>query len=288
MVDPTDECIITYETNGFNADRCFIPKYHLSDVATYDKNESARSLNIFYHRIVPNWALACRYFKIKLSVPQKRHVAFRNYRFFFAFRHPVTICCACLPNVIPVAPRHPFLVRIMENAVEIIRHEYIMDPVMRNLKFAYKYEVVMCSTGPSALTASAREEIIRNPTVSYRLAAKDFKDYGARFKAVRVRASENKKNYRNLDRNTFLSSYLPERPVTESDLQAWEGEAVQSQNGKEIFVITKGKKRGIPNFDTFLSLNFTMADVRVVSDARIEMIPLGDSMPNLSVRRLRL
>ena len=68
MVEPLDECIITYESNGFDANTCFIPKYHLSDLATYDKNESARALDIFYHRIIPNWALACTF-----NVPQYIH-----------------------------------------------------------------------------------------------------------------------------------------------------------------------------------------------------------------------
>ena len=159
---------------------------------------------------------------------------------------------------------------------------------MRNLKFAFRWAAVMCSTGPSALTASAREVVIQNPLVPYRLVPQDFRSYGGKFKAVRVKVSDNPNHYMNMHKKknmNLLSSYMAERPVTAADLHAWEGEAVQGQNGKEIFVINHGKKRGIPNFDTFLALNFTLADVRVVSDAKVDMIELGPSMPNLSVRR---
>lgn len=41
---------------------------------------------------------------------------------------------------------------------------------------------------------------------------------------------------------------------------------MQGQNGKEIFVMHGGRKRGLPNYDTFLALNLTMSDVRVISD----------------------
>jgi hypothetical protein len=42
-------------------------------------------------------------------------------------------------------------------------------------------------------------------------------------------------------------------------------------------------RRGIPNYDTFIALNFTMVDVRVLSDTRISTIEIGASMPSLMV-----
>jgi hypothetical protein len=63
----------------------------------------------------------------------------------------------------------------------------------------------------------------------------------------------------------------------------WSGQAIQAQNGKEIFVVDGGKKRGIPNYDTFLALNFSMVDVRVLSDYKIGTIDLGESMPSFMV-----
>lgn len=242
MVEPLDEMIISFEKNGFDGDVCYIPKYHLSDWATFrNETHKARS-QVFNGNVVPNWALAA-------------------------------------------APGHPFLARTMKNIVEVLRHEYLMDPVMRDLKFAFKWMSVMCATGPYLMTASAREVIMENPPgLKYKLANCDFRDYGGKFKAIRVLLRNDPNHYMNkLEKGQIrlLSSYMPEPPVTKEQLKSWEGEAVQGQNSKEIFVINDGKKRGIPNYDTLLALNFTMAAVRVITDAKLEMIPRGDSMPKM-------
>jgi hypothetical protein len=79
--------------------------------------------------------------------------------------------------------------------------------------------------GPSLLTASAREVILRQPNVSYRLAAVDFKDYGGRFKAVYVPVKSDPKHYMNMHKKKnsyFLSEYQPETPVTPQQLKDWQ------------------------------------------------------------------
>ena len=103
MIEPEDTLIISYEKNGFNANRCYIPRYHLSDFSTF-RNSSKRELNIFYGRVILNWALVS-------------------------------------------APHHPVMEAVMKNAVEIIKHEYLQDSVMRSLHAAYRWEAVMCATG---------------------------------------------------------------------------------------------------------------------------------------------
>ena len=62
------------------------------------------------------------------------------------------------------AARHPFLKRTLENAVEIIKSHYQMDPMVRHMKTDFRWNLVMCSTGPSLLTASAREVVFENKT----------------------------------------------------------------------------------------------------------------------------
>eukprot|EP01038_Epipyxis_sp_PR26KG_P008516 gene8516-11513_t len=239
MILPDDTLIVSYEKNGFNADRCYIPRYHLSDFSTF-RNASKRSYNIFYNRCLLNWAMVS-------------------------------------------APRHPIIFHVMKNAVEIIKHEYFKESVMRSHKEAYTWEAIMCATGPSLLTASAREVLLMDmPGVTYRLANNDFKDYGGKFKAVYVPVKNDPAHYMNM-KTVLLSEYLPERPVTEKHLKRWEGFPIQGQNGKEIFCIVNGTKRGFPNWDSFIGLNFTMADVFVISDIRLASIPRGPSMPDLSV-----
>lgn len=248
MIEPLDEMIISYEKNGFDGDVCYIPRHHLSDWATFRNNETYKKIvrsKVFNGYVVPNWAMGA-------------------------------------------APGHPFLARTMENIVEVLRHEYVMEPVMRDLKFAFKWMSVMCATGPYLMTASAREVILENrPNLNYKLANCDFRDYGGKFKAFRVPLRNDPNHYMNkLQKNhiTLLSSYLPEQPVTSDHMRDWEGEAVQGQNSKEIFVVNNGQKRGIPNYDTFLALNYTMAVVRVITDVKLDQIPRGESMPKMDYK----
>jgi hypothetical protein len=71
------------------------------------------------------------------------------------------------------------------------------------------------------LTASAREVILRQPNISYRLAGVDFKDYGGRFKAVYVPVKNDPKHYMN-SKKKLLSEYQPETPVTSQQLKDWQ------------------------------------------------------------------
>jgi mannosyltransferase OCH1-like enzyme len=111
MIEINDTLIISSEKNGFNANRCYIPRYHLSDFSAF-RNESKRNLQIFNNRCLLNWALAA-------------------------------------------SPRHPVIAHVIHNAVEIIRHEYFQDSVLRSHYQAYSWEAIMCTTGPSLFTASA-------------------------------------------------------------------------------------------------------------------------------------
>jgi len=205
MVEPEDELIVSFEKNGFNGNRCYIPKYHLSDFYTY-RNASRRKRNVFHNRILLNWAMAA-------------------------------------------APHHPIIEETMRNAVEIIRHEHARDSLLRSLHAAYRWEVVMCATGPSLLTGTARELVLseRQPAVSLKLAQTDFKDFGGRFKAVSNRPKDDPKHYMNALQNQkteLLREYLPEPGIDVNVLRIWEGQPVQGQNDKEIFVVEKGVKRG--------------------------------------------
>lgn len=158
----------------------------------------------------------------------------------------------------------------------------------------------MCSTGPSVLTASAREAVLEQMYIgktgldskgkgntsllmtvdlmdevlgrlpisrlplapfTYKLAATDFKDYGGRFKAVSNRPRDNPHHYMNMHKDKVLPARPGETPRREVGLlHSYYNESpydarvlgflhthripVQGQNGKEIFVIQDGKKRG--------------------------------------------
>lgn len=127
VVEKEDSLIVAYEKNGFDANTCFVPRYHLSDFSTKKKfgqglnnNTKGAAVNeIFYTRILLNWAIIS-------------------------------------------APRHPIIIRTMENLVEVIRSDYLREPVLRYLKLDYRWRLVMCATGPSMMTASARELVLES------------------------------------------------------------------------------------------------------------------------------
>jgi hypothetical protein len=248
IIHPQDAIIISYEKNGFNGDVCWIPRYRLSDFKAFQNNSTRKAMDVFRSRVILNWAMFS-------------------------------------------SPHHPFINQTLHNIVEIIKHEYFHDPVLRHLRAAYRWQLVMCSTGPSLFTASAREVIFDHPDVPYTLAPDDFRDHGGKFKAIRIKISEDRSHYMHKDnlRKGLLASYYadthPEaNHIPENILKLWEGEAVQGQNGKQIFVIENMKKRGIQNYETFLALNFTMPDVRVIVDEKLHSIPTGEPMPHMAYK----
>lgn len=263
IIEPLDSLIVAYENNGFSGDVCYIPKFHLSDFhmnkhkhiqpPELDRNLTYKKQlfgNIFHGRVLLNWAIFS-------------------------------------------APRHLVIHKTLTSVVEVIHHEYIRDSVLRHLKGAYRWQLVMCATGPSVLTASARELVIDNSSdFTYKLAGKDFGNYGGKFKAVTIKVANDPNHYMNMHKKkhmTLLRHYAtPAGAVGEGDSNhrlwlSWDRQAVQAQNGKQIYVMDSGKKRGINNWESFLALNFTMADVRVIADERLDEIPTGEDMPLLSL-----
>jgi hypothetical protein len=244
VVEVTDTLVVSYEKNGFNGNRCYIPKYHLSDFATYGDGDQRTDSDVFHGRMLLNWAIIA-------------------------------------------APRHPVLYAVMKNAVEIIRQEYMRESVLRSLHTAYAWEIIMCATGPSLLTGSARELVLQNHTnLNIRLGGNDFKPYGGKFKAVHIPVRHDPKHYMHqMNRKgghvDLLKEYQSEAMLTTEQLAAWDKKAIQGQNGRAIYVLDSGKRRSIPNFDTFLKLGYKMSDVIVLSDARMSAISMGEPMPSL-------
>ena len=171
----------------------------------------------------------------------------------------------------------------MHNIVEIIRSDYQMNPFVRSFKEAYTWNLVMCSTGPAVFTGSAREVFFEDPDLKVKLASTDFKDYGGKFKAVSTRPSEVKGHYMNMGRGNqahgLLKAYAKEEALSPAQLQSLDRKAIQGHNGKQIFVMEDGKKRGIPNWDTFVSLGYSLGHVVVLTDFKMGRIELGEDIP---------
>lgn len=248
MVEPLDEMIVTYEKNGYNGDTCYLPQYHMSDLFVYKKGGKGMTVEdgvekrkvAFHGRTLPNWAMFS-------------------------------------------APRHKILERAMQNIVEIIRSDYHMNPYVRSFRDAYTWNLVMCSTGPALFTGSAREVQFEDPEIKFKLASTDFKDYGGRFKAVSTRPSEVKGHYMNMGKTNhahgLLREYVTEEALSSSQQTDLDQKAIQGHNGKQIFVMQNGTKRGIPNWDTFVALGYSLNDVVVLTDFKMARIAQGEDMP---------
>lgn len=80
------------------------------------------------------------------------------------------------------------------------------------------------------------------------------------------------------------------KPLDQIDLTAYpkgpvfpsrkDGQLIRYAKSNWIFLIKDGKRHGIPNLDTFFSLNATMAQVKVVSSQDLESIVMGDPIPD--------
>lgn len=60
-----------------------------------------------------------------------------------------------------------------------------------------------------------------------------------------------------------------------------EGSLVKG-GGPTIYRIENGMKRSIPDWNTFLKLNFDMNQVQIINDKDLESIPTGDTLPSLN------
>lgn len=325
VVRPTDQLVVSFEKNGFNGNRCFVPRAPLSDFNTFEQH--VKNMSIIpsdvqkdFQFVILNWAIMS-------------------------------------------APRHLVMAHVLHRLVQVIRNEYLHTPYMRMLNNEYGWAQIMCATGPSLFTASMRDYVFdyylhkgggagggggsgspytpsslaahprpppttppktlpKNPPrrstfdnggitphlppiadvtaverkygsmrQSYRMAHQDFKEYGGRFKAPGTKGPRGNPGHymhamrhRGGERKTvsLLSTYTP--PLTSippEELRGLQGHAMQGQNGKQIFFIDQGQRRGINNYDTFMALNFSMSMVHIVDDGLLALTPLGPPMPYL-------
>ena len=64
-----------------------------------------------------------------------------------------------------------------------------------------------------------------------------------------------------------------------------DGQLLRFAKSNWIFLIKDGKRHGVPNLDTFFSLNASMAQVKIVGQADLEAIVMGDPVPDVHKAR---
>ena len=77
----------------------------------------------------------------------------------------------------------------------------------------------------------------------------------------------------------LLKEYKKEGALGPEQLKVLEKKAIQGHNGKQIYVVENGEKRGIPSWDTFVSLGYSLNDLVVLTDFKIGAIPTGKDIP---------
>ena len=129
------------------------------------------------------------------------------------------------------APRHPALLKIMKNAVELLRKEYLREPAIWMLETEPRWKVVMCSTGPSMLTATVRLMTAEH-NISVRVLNKDFQDWGGVYKVEDRDGGSYYMNTMNAHNIPILKEYVPFR------VERLEGRVIQS--AKAMYVVNNG------------------------------------------------
>lgn len=173
--------------------------------------------------------------------------------------------------------RHPIMLRTLENIIDLIRKEYLRKSVVNiHPRYDVKWKLVMCTTGPPVLTASARELVLDyNETgVQYTLHKRDFINYGGVFKMPDNHQEEEKHYMHTMQKyNTpLLSSYK------ELDRSDYVGRVISS-DGKELFlVMDNGTRRGFTDYDAFQAFHFHLKDVITLPPEKFAWFSLEDKL----------
>ena len=183
------------------------------------------------------------------------------------------------------APQQIAMLRMLENVVESIRAEYLRSPVTWLLNTDQRWKIVMCSTGPSMLTATVRALFVETTIndsmkqlLKIRVVNQDFKEYGGVFKV-----NQRINGHYNIDNNHYmvtmqkryiplLSTYVP------FNITHLENKVV-TPGGKKIYLVKNASVHLFPNFDTLIALNFTMKDVIFIGNwTEFSSISEGDRL----------
>jgi hypothetical protein len=254
--DPLDEVIrtedrlIMSEEGSSSLGDCYIPTYTLSDKATY-------------HRF-PNYSTAVHYSGLggKEQTP--------------TFFHDHTL----VNWGIFTRPRHPLFLRTLQHIVEIITTEYQRVSVIHLTRWDVRWKQVMCSTG-FVLTYTTRELELENSLAKEdipRISVNNYKEYKGNVKAIWTGGDPNHymKAMQRKGGPILLRDFAP---LDIAKIKKFlEGRTVMGDGGKEIYLVHRGKLMTFPNYDLFISMNFSDKTTRHVSDHVLGMIPKGGEL----------
>jgi hypothetical protein len=233
---------------------CYIPSYHLSDQATFAK--------------FPNFTSAKHYHGMSNEgIP--------------LFFHGNTL----INWAIFTQPRHPVFRRALENAVELLRSEYVRRSFVYMTQWDKKWKHVMCTTG-FTLTYTVRELELENnisPELLPRISSNNFREYRGNVKAFWTGGDQN--HYmKAMEKPKSLKLLKEYGPISlESIVRHLEGRTVMGDEARSIYFIRNGSKFGFGDYEFYTSIKFAEKNPRHISDVILQKIPDGGIISNATL-----
>ena len=265
VIGSTEEMVMT-EEGASSLGECYVPSFHLSDKATFAKYD--------FDRI-----------KARIDDTPYFH-KFSNISKYPEFFHGNTL----VNWGIFVRPRHPVIRQTIFNIIEILRAEYYRPSVIAMARWDIKWKMVMCTTN-FVMTMTLREMLLEhtifkrmNNSWIPKIHTNNFAIFGGRVKAIWT--GNDPHHYMKLMVRKSIPLLLAHRHVSQEQQIAFlEGQPVQGDVGRDIFLIRGGVKMPFGDYQTFLDMGFATSDLRHVRDGLLSAIPTGKSVPPVAARR---
>lgn len=179
-------------------------------------------------------------------------------------------------------PGNILLERVITHIVHLLKGEYLGPKYSQiHHKHSDPGKTLMCaSTFP--ITLAARELVLegKQSEMGIRVGGAGFAEYGANMKAwnndyLPTRWTKMMNN----KRVPYLREYAPPKP---SD---FDGQLVQGQGHREIYLVKDGHRLSFPDFTTFVAMGFDLENVEKIKHTTLEIIPLGKSLPHMDEKK---
>jgi hypothetical protein len=181
------------------------------------------------------------------------------------------------------APRSPIIARILTHIVALVKGEYTGRSKIKMGNSDHRGKLLMCAT-TYPVTHVIREMLLEGKytesELGLRIVDTNFKEYGGDMKAWfnDYRADHWVKVIQK-HQAPYLLEYAPP-PVEEMS-----GDVIRGVGQKSIYLIKDGRRHGFNDFGTFMAMNYTLDDVKLLAAKVVDQIPLGDPVPSMPPKR---
>ena len=185
-----------------------------------------------------------------------------------------------------VKARHPLLLRTLRNIVDVIASEYSRRTVLQMARWDIKWKLVMCATN-YVMTNTLREMALENgdefKAAAPRILQNNFGLYRGRVKAIWT--GNDPSHYMKLMTREGGPHLLKEHaPMSQAAMvELLHGQPVIGDApDKAIYLILNGTRRMFPDYETFLSYNFTSSSSRHLKNKVLWSLPQGPTLPSVT------